>query len=52
MALREEPASLYPEQARVRHRQAEVHRSMGRAALGVAGIMAGAIALWALTRRR
>jgi Fe-S oxidoreductase len=41
----------YPERPQVQRRQAEVERSMTRAGLGLAGIVAGGALLWALSRR-
>jgi len=46
-----EPEGSYPEQAQVLRREAEVRRSVKRAGLGLAGIAAGALALWMLSRR-
>src|SRR5579863_2202915 len=50
MGLQGEPASedVYPEQFLVRHRRAEVERSVTRAGFGVAGVAAAATLLWAL----
>jgi FAD/FMN-containing dehydrogenase/Fe-S oxidoreductase len=54
IALREGPqgcAAVYPERARVRGRQAEVDRSMKRAALGLAAVATGVAMLWMIARR-
>lgn len=54
IALREGPegpAAVYPERALVRSRQAEVDRSMKRAARAVAGVASGAALLWMIARR-
>jgi Fe-S oxidoreductase len=54
MALQEGPTALegpYPEWPQVQKRQAAQRRSMERAALGLAGAVAGATLLWALSRR-
>ncbi len=54
MALRKEPGEpgdAFPEREIVRRRKAAVEGSMTRAALGLAGVAAGAGLLWALTRR-
>jgi FAD/FMN-containing dehydrogenase/Fe-S oxidoreductase len=47
----EGPAAVYPERAIVRSRQAEVDRSMKRAARAVAGVASGAALLWMIARR-
>jgi len=55
MALREGPLAedgAYPERWIVRQRAADVRRSMKRTGLAVAGVMAGAAALWRLSRNR
>jgi FAD/FMN-containing dehydrogenase/Fe-S oxidoreductase len=55
MALRAIPESLveaYPERANVVRREVELKQSMKRAGLGLAGVAAGALALWALGRSR
>jgi hypothetical protein len=55
MALHETPglvAGAYPERHRVVRRQVEIDRSMTRAGVGLAAVTAGALALWALTKRR
>jgi hypothetical protein len=53
MALRATPDSLakpYPERERVMAREADVRQSMQRAGLRLAGVTAGALALWKLIR--
>ncbi len=55
MALRDGPTGsdgAYPERDQVERRAAETQRSMTRAGLGLAGVAAGAILLWALMRGR
>jgi len=42
----------YPEHERVLRRQMEIDRSMTRAGMGLTAAAAGALALWALARRR
>ena len=54
MAMRKTPqtaAHPYPERETVVARDAELRQSMKRAAFGVAGTVAGLLALWALARR-
>lgn len=45
-------AATYPERERVQRRQEDVERSMKRAGLAIAGVAAGAAALWAVSRKR
>ena len=55
MALREGPSGQdgpYPERWIIRQREAEVRRSMKRSGLAVAGLAAGAAALWHFSRNR
>src|SRR6266849_3964244 len=55
MALREGPlgrTGAYSERALVQQRHAEVERSMKRAGLAVAGVVAGAALLWMIGHRR
>ena len=47
-----QPDGGYPEQPQVDKRQAELHRSMKRAGLAVAGAAAGAALLWWLMGRK
>jgi Fe-S oxidoreductase len=51
MALNSEGGGAYPERVRVNKRQAAVQQSMTRAALGLAGVVAGGALLWALRQR-
>ena len=41
----------YPEREKVEANEAAIHRSMSRAALGLAGVLAGGALLWSLTKR-
>jgi len=50
MALHGEAMGPYPEAAEVRRQEAEVHRSMQRSTLALAGVAAGAVLLWALRK--
>jgi FAD/FMN-containing dehydrogenase/Fe-S oxidoreductase len=55
MGLRDELAGAeedFPEQARVKSHQAEVTRSLKRAGLGVAGVAASLVLIWAVGRGR
>jgi len=45
-------AHPYPESARASHHEAEVFKSMQRAALGLGALAAGGALLWGLSRRR
>src|SRR6266576_3290129 len=46
------PAGSYPERRLIRDQEAEIHRSMRKASLTIAGLAAGGALLWQLTKRR